>query len=169
MIKKTKLLFLSAIFIVAAPAKAADIKPKINKGDVELGGSLDFNMYSPGVYSVFNAEIGGQYFFADKFSAGLDLSVWRVGKYSLATAIGPVFTKYFWTKDSIAPYVSLRPFSWSKTEGERSYVSSSVRLGTKFFPTDNVSIGPAIDYKIGWRHGYQQHSLGFLGALAVHF
>lgn len=177
MIKKTKLLFLCAILIGAAPVLAAETQPKINKSDIDLslGTELRTLLWDDPYWPTyggnsFNLFGGAQYFLADGLSAGLEFNLRRPMPRHGKMEIGPVITKYFLTSGRIAPYVSLSPITWSKEEGVKSYFTSGARLGAKFFITDSFAVGPAIEYKAYWGGGRGgEFEARVLGIASYHF
>jgi hypothetical protein len=63
------------------------------------------------------------------------------------------------------------PLSWSKYSGTSiGDVSSTIRLGTKFFLTDSAAFGPALQYQ--WVHANRRRNdistYSFLGVFSIH-
>lgn len=157
---------MKTIFIVwaglclAAGAEAA----KLKKGDWEANVTSNpnrlFNRHS------YTVGAGIQHFVADQLSIGMEGEhsqfSWGASSYKVV----PVVTKYFLLGDVVAPYVSLSPVGLFKVS-TNSYWYSSVRLGTKFFLTDSIAIGPALDFKKYWKGNWTDSSL--LGVVSVHF
>lgn len=155
------MLFMLAL-LVSVSADAANI----NKGDWELGGSFNLSRtdrFRSSTYWYLNGN--AQYFFADHFSAGLDLSWSAASGGGPAIVIGPAATYYFLTQENMAPYVMLAPFNW-RSYGTSNY-SSTLRVGTKFFFTESVSFGPALQIERFYRYG-GLNTIGFLGAFSIH-
>jgi hypothetical protein len=164
-----KIIFMVLAVIASGSAEAANI----NKGNFELGGSFSmFEEYMGSGEDLLDQvrswplNIDAQYFFFDHFSAGLETSWWN---YNSRFAIGPTATYYLPVSDRIAPFVMVSPFSysWDLNASHYSYgMLSSGRLGTKFFLTDSVSIGPALEFQ----HNYEGdgNTLRLLGMFSIH-
>ncbi len=163
---------LLAIFS-AASAEAANI----NKGNIEASGSFSLSKssgWSGGYENAHSTSLfingTGQYFFLDHFSAGLDAS-WATYSRGSSVSLGPVATYYFLVKENIAPFLMLAPLSWSKHSGNSiGDLSSTIRLGAKFFLTDSLAFGPALQYQ--WVHASRGRSdfgnCSFLGEFSIH-
>lgn len=162
---------------LVAFAEEGTIRPRIQQGDWEIGGGFNLtnssrsSAYSYGSRSTYFSLSGaGQYFISDGLSIGLDAALATAGHRSTTVSAGPVATKYLFQKDRLAPYVSMAPIRWSKTEGLSGRLSSSVRVGAKYFLTDSVAFGPALDYEHQWEsrwHG-DADEVSFLGLFSIH-
>lgn len=141
---------LTLAFLLSSGAQAA---PRILQGDWEVGGSLNFTHASLSTSSassnVFAASAMGQHFFADEFSAGLELGLGATSGTTIVRA-GPVATKYLLTDDKLAPYVSMLPILVNTRTGDSAVYSSKLRVGAKYFLTDSVAFGPAAEYEHIW-------------------
>lgn len=146
----------------------------LNEGDMEIQGGFSVSNYESPYYwrderrTSVSLSSGVQYFLVDQFSAGLDLSVERAGgPRSLAWSLGPVATYYFLVQERFAPFVSLSPFRISKKESVPSTHRSTIRVGAKYFLTDSVAFGPALQYDRQW--GWSpRNDFSLLGQFSIH-
>jgi len=163
---KTLILILS---LLAGTAQAA---PRILQGDWELGGGLNFTHYDVANLpsgNIFSLNADGQHFFADHFSAGLELNLNATGG-NTSFVVGPVATKYLWVDDKLAPYISLLPIMVSTRTGATASLQSRVRVGAKVFLTDSVAFGPALEYQHLWEADSSPggNLLSFLALFSIH-
>lgn len=160
--------FLLALLLVAAPAFA---EPNIKEGNVEVNGSFNLSRStSSGSGTYFNIQTIGQYFIKDHLSLGADISYYTYRRNS-SLAIGPAATLYFAVKENLAPYITLTPITWTNTSGySHNLISSTVRAGVKFFLTDSVAFGPAVEYYHFWeQHGMRSSgNISLLGVFSIH-
>jgi hypothetical protein len=165
--------------LLAFLTPAAEAAPRILHGDWQVGGSLNFSYYDtevriggiPNVKGALSVSGDGQYFFADGFSAGLELGFSARGDYRNFT-VGPVVTKYIRVNDNLAPYISLLPILVDTNQGDLppSY-STIARVGAKYFVTDSVAFGPALEYQRFWETDRRIPSLSifrFLALFSIH-
>lgn len=150
---------------------------KLARGTWELNGAMNFTQSSDTNYSVgvsrgtsFRLSGGAQYFWRDRWSVGANLSLTNSGTRSTIVMVSPAISRYFFVREKYALYFTLTPAGWAKREGSRSQFHSSLRLGTKFFLTENISLGPAIEYQYGWNTDrYSQLSaFSVLGLFSLH-
>lgn len=160
---------------VLALASDEPVVPRIQQGDWELGGGFNLNRmenaWSRGSRSVFfHASGAAQYFAADGLSIGLEAAFSRYGRGQAHGKVGPVVTKYFLATDRLAPYVSMLPIQWTKSESFPSSLSSTARVGFKYFFTDAVAVGPALEYEYDWatNGGDSWGSFSLLGMFSIH-
>jgi hypothetical protein len=172
--KKILLSIVAALGLAAAGAEGANLQ----RGNVEVEGLFNFNhssrvtRYTDSTRRTsFYAGAKVQYFFHDLFSAGLTGSFATSGVRPLYNSVGLSMTKYFSLRQSWAPYVGATPIMWVNATGTPSDYASSVRVGAKYFLTDSVAFGPALDYTRFWGRGAlpSVNRVSFLGAFAVHF
>jgi hypothetical protein len=146
--KRLMFMFAMLLIFTSGPANAANI----NKGNIELGGSFSLleDTVGSGVglldqVRTWPLNLDVQYFFFDHFSAGLDTSWWSGGP---TVSFGPTATYYLPISNRIAPFVMVSPFSYS-TRLDASHYSNGLlstgRIGTKFFLSDSLSVGPALE------------------------
>ena len=130
-----------------------DLSSHKSQGTVFEGGGQNF----------FNVSSGLQYFFADHFSAGLDVYLSAFNGEKAFISVAPVVTKYFLVGEKVAPYVSISPIHFNLRG--RNTLASSIKVGTKFFLNDSVSFGPALDYYKAWGGGDR---LSLQGLFSIH-
>lgn len=169
-----RILLSAVLLLVSAHAEAG----KINQGDWETGGGFNLTHTSrqssritPATKNTsFFVYAQAQYFFIDQLSAGLDAGYARSGSAFDSTNFGPVVTKYLWVDDKIAPYVSMLPIQWNHVRGGGTSLSSSARVGAKYFLTDSVAVGPAFEFSHQWGNDTQPeaNSYSFLGLFSIH-
>lgn len=171
---RSALLLLVALFLIAPAAYAV---PNLNAGDWELGGSFNLSRSSersPYFQSTdhtrFTINLNAQYFVDDEYSLGLETGYSAAGGHSGVGYLGPVFTKYVWVDDKLAPYISMLPIRFTKAEGIPSDLSSTVRIGAKYFLTDSVAVGPAVDFTHDWGKDTnpERNTWSFLGLFSIH-
>ena len=167
-------LLLVAILFGAPLAKA---EPNLNAGDWELGGAFNLSRTSersPYFASTdrtrFTLNLNAQNFVADEFSVGLEAGYSTAGSRSGVAYLGPVATKYLWVDDKLAPYISMLPIRWTKAEGVPADFSTTVRIGGKYFLTDSVAVGPAVDFTHDWgrEQNPERNTWSFLGLFSIH-
>ena len=135
-------------FVLSFLLTSQSFAANINSGNVEAGGAFDLT-FGEG-YTSFTLAPDLQYFFFDKFSAGLEGYVSTFTGTKATYGVGPKATLYFATSDTLAPYVSLTPINFNFYPG-LTLKSTSVSSGVKFFLTESVAFGPAV----GWTHRYK--------------
>jgi hypothetical protein len=165
-----KKLLLVLSVLLAANANAANI----NKGDWEVGGSFDLSHTSES-YSFNNRTsltiLGDfQYFIKDRFSLGLGATYYTAGRNSSSGSVGPVATYYFASKSKWVPFVQVAPINWTKFDGLRATYSSAVQVGAKYFFTDSVAFGPALQYERVWPNSplVGANRISFLGNFSIY-
>ena len=160
------LVALLSLFCLAQSAHA--VTPRINQGDWILGGSLSLTAAShSSTYFVGNAE--AEYFVADRLATGLQYTYYATSGYSAYLA-APMATFHFRAGDIAVPYLSVMPFEFGRYTGSSAYYASAGRLGVKFFLTDSVAFGPAVDYQHIWARGVRSASdtFIFLAVFSIH-
>lgn len=171
---RSALLLLLVSFFSAALAQA---EPNLNAGNWELGGSFNLSRTSersPYFVSTdrtrFTVNLNVQAFVDDEFSVGLEAGYATAGRGTGVAYLGPVATKYLWVDDKLAPYISMLPIRWTKAEGVPSDYSTTVRIGAKYFLTDSVAVGPAVDFTHDWGKDQnpERNTWSFLGLFSIH-
>lgn len=144
----------------------------INEGNWEVAGSGSLSYYSyvgssDNTYLYLSPQ--AQYFFMDQFSAGINLSYSRLGGSNFLS-MSPEFTKYFSVQEKLAPYVSVAPIGLSSGKSSSPYFFSFVNIGVKYFLTDSVAFGPALQYRRGWGiNNYTgSNSVELMGMFSIH-
>lgn len=161
---------LVASWLLAVSVPAFAVSPKINQGDWEVNGSMNFSHYDSGYgRNSFSLAASGQKFIVDDFSLGLDGSFYAYASNTW-TSIGPIATKYLWVHESTAPYLSLLPIVVSKSTSSSYYFYSRARAGVKFFLTDSVAVGPAVEMNHSWPKSGSSSTnyFSFLGLFSIH-
>jgi hypothetical protein len=165
------------IFTVLLLATTAQAAPRINKGDWEIGGGLNLShtdeaspYFGSSRRTLFTLRGNGQYFVQDGLSAGLELGIASAGAASPQVQAAPVVTKYIWVDDKLAPYVSMLPIQYNKSEKIPGTYATTVRVGAKYFLTDSVAVGPAFEYSHDWGHDQvpERNTFSFLGLFSIH-
>lgn len=141
---KLKNIFITVLLLAFSSASDA---ANINKGNLGIDGSLSLDR-STSSKTYFYTSFSGQYFLKDHFSLGGDLSFSTSSNSSSYLALGPRLSYYFYHQENVAHYVSLAPLTWGRPTSSRSSWSSSAAIGTKFFLTESVAVGPELEY---WR------------------
>jgi hypothetical protein len=167
-------LLLFTILLIGTTAQAA---PRIQKGDWELGGALNFRhtdeaspYFGSTKRTLFTFRGNGQYFVHDGLSAGVELGISTAGVSGPQVQAGPVVTKYIWVDDKLAPYVSMLPIQYNKSERIPGTYATTVRVGAKYFLTDSVAVGPAFEYSHDWGNDElpKRNTFSFLGLFSIH-
>ena len=139
-------LVLSFLMGFLPKAFAQDIEPKINKGDMMVGGSVGF-AYS--TYSRLTFELNPtiEYFVVDRLSLGGTIGLGYSDAF-VSYLLGPSATYYFWKSDRLTSSVGAEiRFGGYEYERDSEPVrqtgtSGRFRMGLNYFITPEVSIGP---------------------------
>lgn len=144
------ILVFSATPAMAQEASESFMEKKIRKGDWTVGGEGALSYTTWGGTRVYaNAE--AQYFFADRLSAGMFMSL-QGGKYQDASGVGVLGTYHFYEGKSTTMYGSL---GLSHHQVNSEFFSSNTQyatmanatLGFNYFLNPHVAFGPRIEYK----------------------
>jgi hypothetical protein len=167
------------VFLLVLPALAAESEELMNihKGNWEVQGSFDLNHSSPsssyGSYSSLSFGGAAGYFFADHFSVGIETwygSTFGESAKTSSTSVGPTLTYYFLTGDRSAPYFYISPLRVSSGSYYPSNLDTQARIGNKFFLTESVAFGPALQFEHHWprdnSRGFNEYAL--LGIFSIH-
>jgi hypothetical protein len=151
-----KIIFsLMCVFIIPTIAAADEmssefIEKKIHKGDWTVGGELALNYSSIGgarAYTNWDA----QYFFADRFSAGMLMQL-QGGSGFDGSGLGIKATYHFYEGDKTTYYLSaaLTHHQYDSeffTNNSQYATMGGVTIGMNYFLNPHVSFGPRLEYK----------------------
>lgn len=130
----------------AQDVTSSTIEPKVNRGDVMVGGSLGFS-YS--TYSKLTFELNPtvEYFVADRLSLGGTVGLMFSESYN-SYLVGPSATYYFWKEDRLTANVGAEiRFGYFEYDNGAGRVTENAttgrfRIGLNYFLTPEVSLGP---------------------------
>ncbi len=141
----------SAVASMSQTAIVSPIAPKVNQGDLMVGGSLGFS-YSTFSRLTFELNPTIEYFIVDRLSVGGTIGL-ALNEASNRYLVGPSATYYFWKDDRLTANVGAElRFGQQEHDyfdtGRRTDTSTSgrFRLGLNYFLTPEVSIGPLLTF-----------------------
>jgi hypothetical protein len=146
-----------------SPPKIANIQ----KGNVQVGGSLGFSHYNSGGTSAssYYFDPQAEYFVMDRLSVGGSISfMGQSGNYSYTSyGLGPSLSYYFYESGPMAAYVA-QAIEFNKISDQtETFVRGRSSLGIKYFIVPQVAFGIDLStrYDLGSRSNMS--SLTILG------
>lgn len=164
---------MKALILIAALLAGPSLvqAANINQGNVEIGGVATVNHTRSRSLGTTSFQIGAnaQYFLVDHISVGAELDYAHASSFNIYS-IAPAASFYFAVQDQMAPYVMVKPLELYDSSSARLNLSSGLRLGVKFFLTDSVAFGPALNYEHTWSTNRTStiDSFSLLGQFAIH-
>jgi len=164
--------------MAAAMSTGAAFGANINRGNLEVEGMMNFNVSSEVTRYTDSTEktnfygaAHAQYFVRDWTSVGLEASVATAGVRPIYNSFGPAATQYFMVQDNIAPYIGVSPIVWVKAASTPADLATAARVGVKYFFTNELAFGPALDYTYFWGRDTlpSVSRLSLVATFAAHF
>lgn len=141
---------------ISESVSASTFEPKVNQGDIMVGGSLGFAYHT---FSRLTFELNPtiEYFVVDRLSLGGTVGL-SFSEYSNSYLVGPSATYYFWKEDRLTANVGaelrIGRYEYDSYDSGRVTKTATLgrfRLGLNYFLTPEVSVGPVftLDKRFG--------------------